>query len=512
MSTTTKQASHLIIEALAGTGKTTTLVEGLKAMRGLEPSIDPSPQQAAIWQELADTEPTATVAFVAFNKSIATELQRRVPANVQAMTMHSMGMQAVRKMFGKVRVNQWRVDDILSSLMGKDIRELRKEFPVAVRAIKELVGLCKLNLVDENDPEFTSRLGELIAHHEVDVNGSAQMVTSLVPQVLTECRNVDEDWCIDFNDMVWLPVALNMPMERFDLLMVDEAQDLNRCQQALARRAGDRLVFCGDPHQAIYGFAGADSESMRRLEAELGDTDRGVRTLPLTVTRRCPVAVVAEANTIIEGFEAHESNEQGAVTRAALPNRDNPTAPNYTERVQSGDMILCRCNAPLVSECFRFLRAGKRADILGRDIGQGLIRTVEKMKAKDIPDLVEKLDDWRHQEETKELKKRNPSEGRIININDRYACLVVFAEGATTPQQVTDRIKDVFKEGKDAKGIRLSSIHKAKGLEANRVFLLEPETATVPHPMAKAAWQVEQEWNLRYVAITRAQRELVYVR
>ena len=60
-------------------------------------------------------------------------------------------------------------------------------------------------------------------------------------------------------------------------------------------------------------------------------------------------------------------------------------------------------------------------------------------------------------------------------------------------------------------GVLLSSIHKAKGLEADRVFLIEPEGAPVPHPMAKQDWEIEQEWNLRYVAITRAKKELIYV-
>ena len=96
-------------------------------------------------------------------------------------------------------------------------------------------------------------------------------------------------------------------------------------------------------------------------------------------------------------------------------------------------------------------------------------------------------------------------------MQDRHDCLLAFAEGAATVDDVTRRIEAVFTDDRNGKGIKLSSIHKAKGLEAKRVFLLEPHGATVPHPMAKTSWQREQEMNLRYVAITRAIEELVYV-
>jgi len=69
----------------------------------------------------------------------------------------------------------------------------------------------------------------------------------------------------------------------------------------------------------------------------------------------------------------------------------------------------------------------------------------------------------------------------------------------------------VFTDSLDTVGIKLSSIHKAKGLEAHRVFFLRPKGGECPHPMAKTGWQRGQEQNLLYVAITRAIEELVYV-
>jgi superfamily I DNA/RNA helicase len=121
------------------------------------------------------------------------------------------------------------------------------------------------------------------------------------------------------------------------------------------------------------------------------------------------------------------------------------------------------------------------------------------------------LEDWLHKEQTKENSKRNPSDTRLIALQDRHDCLIAFCEDQTTVAGVVAKIESVFTDDKNGTGIRLSSIHKAKGLENKRVFLLEPEGATVPHPMAKSKWQVEQEWNCRYIAITRAIEELIYV-
>jgi len=499
-----KTAPHIIVGALAGTGKTTTAIGGLNWLRGIQPEYTPSPQQQAVWDALA-AEQYKAVCCVAFNKSIATELQSRVPEGVDAMTMHSMGMKAVREQFGRIQVSSWRVTDIISEITETDVRELRKFNNDMLKGTERLVGLCKLSLIDETDTDLENILDGLCSHYDVELNGSRDEVYELVPKVLARCKEVDKDKRIDFNDMIWLPVVLSLPVKRYDLLIVDEAQDLNKCQQALAYKAGSRLMFVGDVNQAIYGFAGADAESMNRLEAELGATDRGVTVLPLTVTRRCSKAVVADAQAYVPTFEAHESNLTGSVSEVSED--------RYVDLVQDGDMIVCRVNAPLVSQCFRFIADGRKANIQGRDIGQGLVRLIKKQKCADddMGGLMDKLSTWYFQECLKEAAKKNPSDARLIALEDRYKCLTVFCDNATTVSGVITKIEDVFSDDK-GEGIRLSSIHKAKGLESDRVFFFRTKDAPCPHPMAKQAWAKEQERNLCYVAITRAIESLYYVK
>ncbi len=555
-------APHLIVTARAGTGKTTTLIAALEILKtGVRPII-PSSQQQAIWDAICLPEPEPrTVCFVAFNKSIATELQKRIPEGCEAMTMHSMGFRAIRNAFTRVNVNNDRVQDIVAELFGQDIRELRRTKFEVIRATEKLVSLCKMNLtldcITNNGVWFEEALSSLATHYDIDLNGNQSEVFTLVPKVLERCKDVDKDSCVDFSDMIWLPVVLNLVVTRYDLLLVDEAQDLNRCQQELALKAGERLILCGDEKQAIYGWAGADSQSMDRMEERLmgntyvdhptphchnwdcigvdGDTDeyctecglvklkhldRGCQVLPLTVTRRCGRAIVKEAQKIVPDFEAHERCCDGVISIASYEDESQSlNGAVYRTRVQDGDMVLCRVNAPLVSECFKFLKEGRRANIQGRDIGQGLISTIKKLMKNstetrvlsDVELLSHRLSCWLQQETLKEQAKRNPNDARLIALQDRHDCILCFTKGQDTVEGVIRKIESIFTDDKNGSGIKLSSVHRAKGLEASRVFILQPEGAEMPHPLAKSAWQREEEMNILYVAITRAKEELIYV-
>jgi hypothetical protein len=540
-------APHLVIEARAGTGKTTTLVEGLKMMKGEGSPFTPSPQQAIIWDSMKESQGASRITFSAFNRSIKAELAKRVPAGCEAVTTHSLGLSIITGALGRMEIEPDRVSNLLVKITGMDMFTLRRrKFEVMV-AVKKIVGLCKMNLVGGVIGDFegfsvsSEALDELVSYYDIELNGNRREVYTLVNDVLFDCLKVENDRTIDYDDMIWIPIIRDLSASPRDMLLVDEAQDLNRCQQALARKVvkgGGRLVFCGDPKQAIYGFAGADSESMPRMIDELKGTTRGVEHLWLTVTRRCAKAIVREAQQYVPDFEAHEGNPEGEVLRMKVAGEDHPSKQvdqtcqecgekvkrvddtvmcscgmerlSYRAFVGSGDMIISRVNAPLVSECFKFLRAGKKANIQGRDIGKGLISTIKKVKASGIKDLYQKLEEWEDGQVKKEEAKKTPNENRIQAIHDRVDCIKCFMEESETIDQLIGKINQIFTDDSDG-GILLSSIHKAKGLEANRVFFLRTVDAPCPHPMAKTKWAQEQEKNLCYVAITRAINTLVHV-
>ena len=560
LKTTEDNSPHVIVEARAGTGKTFSLVVGIvwkfrKLVPGLwdllienlgfEPT--PSTQQLAIWEAM-ELGTSRTIKFVAFNKSIVSEFEHKwgwvihalatVGITLEFSTMHSMGFKTVTKALGRMEPNQYVVQDIIAELLGRDLRELRRDekMVTVLKAAEHLTSLCKVNLIGFGEPEkfsdglsgnwWDEQLAELCERYDVDLNGSRRQVFDLVPHVLERCK--EPKGKITFDDMIWLPVVLNLPVFRYDLLLIDEAQDLNRCQQALAKKAGKRLILCGDPKQAIYQFAGADSESMERMRTELSDRtpiestvcilQRGCVTLPLTVTRRCGKKIVAEARKYVPDFSAHESNPEGEIKHARYPiykdslgvRKERPWEETYGPLVGDGDMVLCRTNAPIVNQCFRFLRMGRKANIQGRDVGQGLIGLVKKSKADTVVQLIAWLDNWLHAEGEKERAKRNPSETRLTGFQDRHDCILCFTEGQTTAEGVIAKIEGVFTDDKDKPGVRFSSIHRAKGLESRKVFILYPPDSG-PRRDKMQPWEIQSEENLCYVACTRAIETLVFV-
>lgn len=533
---------HLIVKALAGCGKSTSMIQGVRHMKddwkckcGGKAGFDkvtlapkcrwcsngtgnvrhlvPSDQQRAIWDAMALSPKTATICMVAFNRVIAKELEERVPEGVKASTMHSLGFSTVLKNYGRVGVNEHRCRNIILELAGRypdDLRrsedDLMRRNRLLIKATEELVGMCKMNMVDPEDQET---IISIASYYEIE--GVNAEVLELVPRVVQRALDVRRDMTVDYNDQIWLPAVQNLTFVQYDVLIGDETQDWNKCQQTLAKKAGRRIIMVGDRNQSIYAWMGADANSMDRMEQELSASDRGCIILPLTQTRRCGKTIVEECRKIVPEFEAHESNPEGLISHALYPSKEVPVEKSFMASVKDGDMILCRCNAPLVSTCFRFLKIGRKAQIQGRNIGQGLISTIKKLNASSIQDLSGKLDDWSNREIAKERAKQNPNENKIINITDRVDCLRMFMQDQPTVQAVIGRIEAIFTDNKDNPGIKLSSIHRAKGTEADRVFLLQLKGASVPHPMAKSDWAKEGERCCLYVALSRAIHELTYV-
>lgn len=515
----TTTAPHVMIIARAGTGKTTSLIEGLRLMRGQTPRIQPSEQQQAIWDQMLLSRGVRSTCFVSFSRSTTAELKERVPQGVYVKTLHGMGFQTISRAYDLPNdaVDRFRVSTLLAKVMERDPYTLRGDQPKLVKLVEELTSLCKQtlagwdgsSLLPSDNLCWTDILQDLMDYYTMEAEESdIGLAQQLVPLVLHECTKVAADQCIDYDDMPWIPVVNNLKMYENDLLLVDEAQDLNKCQQQLALKAGRRLIMVGDPSQSIYGFAGADASSMRNMEETLRGLG-GVEILQLNVTRRCGKAIVREAQKIVPDFAAHESNPEGVVRHSNYRGQKN-----YTAEVRDGDFILCRINAPLVGQCFKFLQNNQKATIAGRDIGEALISTIQKMQDNGcgtIPELIEKLDEWYKHEVLKEKAKKNPNEHKIISLGDRKSCLECFCENAQTIDEIIQKISAIFND--DTKGgIRLMSLHKSKGLESRRVFFLTPSGAECPHPMAKSGWAQEQEMNLRYVGTTRAIEELVFVK
>ncbi|MDA3834102.1 MAG: AAA family ATPase, partial [Spirochaetales bacterium] len=250
-------------------------------------------------------------------------------------------------------------------------------------------------------------------------------------------------------------------------------------------------------HNSIYGFRGSDSESLSNIAKEFDAIE-----LPLSMSYRCPRKVVEYAQQVVSHIEASPTAIEGSVQRWK----------EFTgEEFTRDDMIICRNTAPLVKVAYGLIGRHIPAKVIGRDIGTNLIKLIDRLKPKGIDGdngLIVKLDAWK-QKETEKLLKAD-KEDQIQGVEDKYDTLKAFIQGskANTVPQIKQAIEDLF-GGDQKNAIPLCTVHKSKGLEAKRVFVLDDHL--MPSKYACKEWQQDQENNLRYVAYTRAQEDLIFI-
>lgn len=453
--------SHLMVYAKAGTGKTFTIVEGATKVQG-------------------------TKGFLAFNRAIANELGKKLPFDCEAMTFHSLGLSAIKAHRRSAKVDTKKNYNIINVIMPKKFR--------SAPALNRLISLIKSSMVEWDD---TESIMEIIDEYNIEFDGIKDMNDSLMR--LNAIKNLSMDMSVvDFDDMIWLPVIHNLPVKNYDVVFVDEAQDFNEVQRRLILKTcnGGRMIIVGDPQQAIYGFRGADSKSMDIFKEELLKSPKGVKEFPLSITWRCPQSVVTEANRFVDGYYCREDAPEGNVTVHA----------SFEPKV--GDLVLCRTNAPLVGECFKLIAEGIPAYVMGRDIGYSLVALVNKVSgdaSMKIEDFLPML--YTHINRKIDVYKKADKDKQIQSLEDKRDCIIHLTGHTMTVKGLLDNIKSIFDDGRKA-GVVFSTIHKAKGLEADNIWIIE--TGLMPHPMAKSKSDREQESNLCYVAITRAKKNLYY--
>lgn len=468
---------HLIVRARAGTGKTTTICE---ALRYLPPGL--------------------RTLVCAFGKDIQLELAKRVEGivGVEARTLHSLGLATVKRFWPDVKIiyGPERGDDLAQRVCGG----------TAPDAIKKLVAkLCEKGRLTAPHAAKTDDLVNAAIEFECAPDESWEAdgfgldyVCAKALDAMILAASEKPRMGIDGADMLFLPVRNGWLRKTYDVVIVDEGQDMNACQLEIAQGlCRNNLVVVGDDRQAIYGFAGADSGSLDRLKAALTATE-----LPLNVTYRCGKAIVAVAQGYVPDFEAGPDNPEGLVSFLPMDTLTAAAGPS--------DFVLSRVNAPLVSIAMKLLRAGKRTKIAGRDIGSGLIALVRKLKGRSVPDFLGKVAGW----EAREVARLQPAlakatngrkrtiEQKIEGIQDKASMLSSLADGAPSVAEIEARITALFTDdGLGDKGVIVcSSVHKAKGREADRVFVLRDTLRSGG-----------EEDNIAYVAVTRAKHELVWV-
>lgn len=472
--------ANLLIEARAGSGKSAVCREGQ--------------------HRLLEQDPGLAIRYAVFNKSNADEFRSSCPPGVDVGTLHAFGFGAIRKAFqSSLEKNKsYLILDQLPNA-GKVPRYLR-------RPIAQLVSQAKNQAIippptGDCCDEIQASLTRLIDYYGINAYSQPATVAEVAQEVLSRSAEMTE--LVDFDDMLWMAGLYRDQVEfpRCDVLFLDEVQDLNPAQFAMLPglcRSG-RVVAVGDRWQAIYAFRGADVESMDTLSGILQRKPNGMELGTLTVTWRCPRSHVNLARNYVNDIKAREGAAEGTI--------GNATEASAVSKYRPGDMVLSPTNAPLVGTALRLIQMRRKAFVRGRAIGDSLVSIVRACgEQRTIESLSLAVERWKNRELSR-LCGKDGMEDVIEQVQDRAASVEAILSTCDSPGEVEGRITELFSEsGPAGDCVLLSTIHRAKGLEAERVHLLE-----VPTRQAKTHWEAQQQINLRYVALTRSLDSLTFV-
>lgn len=457
------ESGHLIVEAYAGSAKTSSIIESLHYIPKGKKTI-----------------------LLAFNKKIQEELKDRAPSYINdILTFHALGFRAIKQRFGNVELDDNKVNSLIRDLLG------RRSDPDLVCNLNDTVAFCKYGLLD-----LPKQIDSLIDEFGIDTcNVERDEFIRYVIKILAEDKNQTSK--IDFNDMCWFPYIYNLFMGLYDMVFVDEAFDLNKSQLIMAKKIckpNGRLIVVGDELQQIYRWRLADTTVIKEIK-----NDSKTKILPLPISYRCPKKVIELAKEWAPDITCPDSAIDGDVQIIHMN--------ELYAKASSGCFILSRTNAPLIKICMNFIRNGQKANIRGRDVGKQLSFLIRKSKKKDIKSFIKWLENWKDNEVEKLINKNiNPE-----HILDRYECLVNLCDECTTLEEVVQKVTELFNDTDENNIIILSTVHRAKGAERDDVFLLR-WTFRVWLDTAHLAEKPNEEYNIAYVACTRAKKKLYLVR
>lgn len=473
---------NAVVIARAGCGKTATAVASLKLIPKNQKSL-----------------------FLAFNKSIADELSQKLTGltNVSVRTTHSLGYAIIKKNLGNVEVEDYKYRTYIKQNIGD------------LTSCEELIT-SRTQLADYIDNiMFLTNFARLYycqSEKEIDVIAEKYDI----PISLDECSVVLKilNWgkentnVVDYIDMLWLPVELKMnPFGfQYDWIFLDEAQDTSVIAIEMIKKCfkrNTRMVSIGDNFQCINQFAGSSDKSFEEL-CNMPNT----QTFDLPISYRCDKNIIKLANTIVPDIYARDDADDGKIIDVCR-----------TNILKDGDMVLSRTKAPLLTLYNKLLKKGVNCYVKGSDIGLNLIKKLENVDEENLgQDLKEKgvfttLYQKMFNERNKLMSKRGLDyddatlSQKIMDEYDSINSLITLSSGLKNKQELIEKIRKIFKE--ENNGICLSTIHKAKGLEAENVYILCH--SSMPSKLAKKKWEIEQERDLIYVAYTRAKHKLGFV-
>lgn len=446
--------SNIMIRARAGCGKTATL-------------------------KMIDAVGTQPYLLVCFNKAVADDAKAQIRPATTVKTFNGLG-HGIWKDFcaSKVILEKNKTRDIFKALADSVSRDERSFLWSQYETV--IAGVNLARSIGYIPPQHHKAKKAIATYAQVEAlldETPSPEAKALIDKVLTTSIGQAYNGIIDFNDQVYMPALFGGNYPSFPVVLIDEYQDLSPVNRSMVAKLckHSRQIGVGDEAQAIYGFRGADVDSMP-LAIEQFSMD----VLPLSVSFRCP-------SRITENVHWHVPDIQ-----SATPGGNIYSASTHAIHVQPSTAVICRYNAPLCSLAMTMVMSGHHVNMSGVDIGARVIRQLTKLGSEDMTQsqVVAAIDEWEAEKESLDSK----------TAPDMAECMRVFAYKGKTLSQAIAYATHMFAASKGE--IAFMSGHKAKGLEFEHVYHLDHEKIR----------REGQEANIHYVIDTRPSRSLTYIK
>lgn len=471
-----------IVESVAGSGKTETLLGCARLIEDSESCL-----------------------ICAFNKPVEEELSDKIDQdNVEVRTLHSKGKQILKK--SREQSFEYR-DGKMWGIVGQKIQDVDGDREQMMDDATDICARVKQTCTDPRDAEAVKEVATFFGYDWREEY--KRVVEEAINASMKEAR---KSGVIDYDDMVYIPVQFDEVRGEYDWVLVDEAQDLNSAQQLLALgvcKEEGRCLFVGDENQAINGFQGADPNAISHIEERIRARRGNEATrMSLSTCYRCPTSHISKAQELVPRIKPWARAREGTLEKRKLEHLPEYLVSSDHRDSEEDVLVLCRTNGPLIDWCVTTaLEKETTAWVQGQDMHKKLKDLIEEaVEQAEADEGFRALQNGlkRCEENAKAIanKKENAS---TENIQLRIEILrkVIDRVGERPVATIKRRVKDYFEPSEH--GIKFSTIHRAKGQEADCVYVIEPDTSYQKGP----EWQKQQEENIRYVMYTRSKGTLV---
>lgn len=459
----------------------------------------------------AARNPRKKVLILSHNNHIAKHLQKKLGGldNIDICTYHSLGLKILGVKLKDFEIVETKYHDYLV----KNIVELSDGVYPALSSHQKIRYKKNVEkLIDYARYNKAQSVNEVISNA---VKYGLELVDNECETVLKILKWGSQNTAkIDFQDMIWLPFELgykaNIKFLQYDIIFVDEAQDSSLVQQNLieiCKHRGTRFICFGDDLQTINSWCGSDTEAFSNFKKM-----DNVKEFKLNMSYRCSKKVADKVRTIVPDFETPDFAKEGEV--------------NYNSsisEIKKGDLVLCRITAPLVKLHMKLLSEKKPSKITGLSVGRELIGLIKEKNHEFISDVIRDLyiDMFKTWDEIAIENgcslKDVVCDAPIMELYDQIQSIEAVSKDYVKTEDVINILNDIFVADVETDDndvittdtIHLSTVHRAKGLECDNVFILCP--SLMPNKLARIQWEIESEKNIVYVAWSRAKNTLNFI-